>query len=562
MRSGIKKTKKIQNKNEVFTPDEIVDIINEKENETYEGKIIAIKGDLIVVQNLNKKKVENYSINENKILKLWKPNRTLQKYNRVDLELNNTNYWVEAIVLDINELKNQFLIKYKNSNRFKKACEEWIDFDSGRISPIGSYTKYENQNNNPNNLSITTTSLKLPLNESSNIINLLSKKTLNSSYSNISSFCNNSNISLSQEQELKFKNLMKRNNFEIREVSGDGNCLFRAISDQIYGTDKYYEIIREKCMDYLEVQKKFFQFFVEGNFDEYIKEKRKSGVWGDDIELEALSEIYNRPIEIYSGTTVPLKCFHEDTKKFLYKEGTVTAPIRLSYHGSKHYNSVIPLHNDDFKYKLYENSLINGKPGAYEKKIIALAKDNEERLNRGIKISETEYMNKLKKNLAGQKKEEILDKIILTLNKTDSKDNKELITDNKNKKLKVDDNKDIIEEKNNIKENVENNNKVKKEEIQKDNNQVTIDEKNSLKENAETNNDKKKEKEEKKQVESDKKIENKREDLTFDDIYLSNPVVQSALELGFNINEIIEAINVCGDDDEEILINYLINSKE
>ena len=184
MRSGIKKTKKIQNKNEVFTPDEIVDIINEKENETYEGKIIAIKGDLIVVQNLNKKKVENYSINENKILKLWKPNRTLQKYNRVDLELNNTNYWVEAIVLDINELKNQFLIKYKNSNRFKKTCEEWIDFDSGRISPIGSYTKYENQNNNLNNLSITTTSLKLPLNESSNIINLLSKKTLNSSYIN------------------------------------------------------------------------------------------------------------------------------------------------------------------------------------------------------------------------------------------------------------------------------------------------------------------------------------------------------------------------------------------
>ena len=29
--------------------------------------------------------------------------------------------------------------------------------------------------------------------------------------------------------------------------------------------------------------------------------KSKLGVWGDDVELQAISEIYNRPIEIYSG---------------------------------------------------------------------------------------------------------------------------------------------------------------------------------------------------------------------------------------------------------------------
>ena len=529
MRSGIKK-KHTENKNQgiIFKPDEIVDIINEKEKETYEGKIIAIKGDLIVVQNLNKNKEENYSIKDNKVLKQWKPTRPLQKYNRIDLELSNTNYWVEANVIDIDKSKNKILVKYKNSNRFKKACEEWINLDSdkNRICYIGYYTKSENQNNNLNNFNFSLTNSSLYLNiDKSNNVTFLGKKTLNGNNNNN----NNNNISLSKEQEIKFKELMKENNFEIKEVSGDGNCLFRAISDQVYGSDEYHEKIREMCMNYLTVQKKFFQFFIEGDFDEYIKEKSKSGVWGDDIELEALSEIYNRPIEIYSGTAVPIKCFHEDNKKFLYKEGIISVPIRLSYHGKKHYNSVIPLKDDEYKYKLYKNSLISGKPGIYEKKIIAIAKDNEERFDKGLQISENEYMDKLKKNLSGIKNEEILDKIILKLNKSDSNDNKQLENDNKNKKLKTDKDKEIIDKKSNLNENEEINDNNKKEE----------------KENIVKN-----------------KSNDKSEDLSIYDYYYSNPVVQSALELGFNLDEIVQAISICGDDNKEILINYLLGSKK
>ena len=96
-------------------------------------------------------------------------------------------------------------------------------------------------------------------------------------------------------------------------MEGDGNCMFRAVSDQVYGNEEYHNIIREKCMDYLLIEREFFSQFVEGGneeFDNYINMKRKSGVWGDDVELQAISEIYNRPIEIYSGSNKPLKTFH------------------------------------------------------------------------------------------------------------------------------------------------------------------------------------------------------------------------------------------------------------
>ena len=36
----------------------------------------------------------------------------------------------------------------------------------------------------------------------------------------------------------------------------------------------------------------------------------QDGIWGDDVEIEALSEIYGRPIEIYSTSVKPIRTFH------------------------------------------------------------------------------------------------------------------------------------------------------------------------------------------------------------------------------------------------------------
>ena len=522
MRNGKKNPTKNKNQEEEFYPDELVDIINEKEKISYEGKIITIKGDLIVVQNLYKNKVENYSIKENKVLKQWGPNHPIQKYNRVDLELNNTGFWVEAIVLDINKSTNEILLRYKNSNRYKRTCEEWINLETKRLAPIGLYTKYDKN--------IDKSFLNIPLEDVKNN-SFLGRKTSNP---------NNNNISLNKEQEEKFQNAMKKNNFEIKTIRGDGNCLFRAVSDQVYGEDKNYDIIRKKCMDYLEVQKRFFKLFIEGDFDEYIKRKRMDAIWGDDIEIEALSEIYNRPIEIYSGSSTPLRCFHEDKSNYSCNK----IPIRLSYHGKKHYNSVIPLKEANYKYKLYEDNLIKTAPGKYEDKIINIAKDNEERFDKGIKLSE-EYIDKLKKNL-DKKNEDFLDKIIYALNNNSKNiniDNKDLDSskENKNKNIKKEEN--IIEEK--VKEKVE---KIKEKLKEKE-------------EKVKEKEEKAKEKEEKK--ENDKNnLGNDKNNLKNDidlDIF-ANPIIKEALDLGFEYNDIIEAWTYFPDD-KELLINYLLNSK-
>jgi hypothetical protein len=87
-----------------------------------------------------------------------------------------------------------------------------------------------------------------------------------------------------------------------------------------------------------------------------------------------MSEIYNRPVEIYSHSKEPLKTFHETQNSFirgLERENVFNnLPIRISYHGRAHYNSLVPKDN----YDLFKNSLINKPPGEYENSILEKAK--------------------------------------------------------------------------------------------------------------------------------------------------------------------------------------------
>ena len=277
-------------------------------------------------------------------------------------------------------LSNEKEFKTQPEDNVKKNLEEWQSISTEVNSKAPSKNSSKNMINDSEHLAkVGTHSGRFdPCATSCDEINarLFSKRKL---------------ISMNGKQEQNFRVEINKVNLVIKEIQGDGNCLFRAISDQVYGDERYHDILRDKCMDYISIERKFFSQFVEGgeaSFDEYIAMKRTSGVWGDDIELQALSEIYNRPIEIFLNSNKPLKTFHENydgcsrncnnvdynninnVKKF---------PIRVSYHGKAHYNSVIPS-KTNYEYSLYVNAMLSSKPGeAEEAFILRIAKDKEKK---------------------------------------------------------------------------------------------------------------------------------------------------------------------------------------
>ncbi|KAK6588027.1 cysteine protease [Cryptosporidium xiaoi] len=159
----------------------------------------------------------------------------------------------------------------------------------------------------------------------------------------------------------------------VKSMKNDGNCLFRAISFQLYETDEYHEIIRSFCMDVVEINKDSYSNFVSEylNVESYISEKRKLGVWGDNIEIQAMSELYHIPIyiyhldcaygklnekcdgpesyELFCKVLPNLKPQIEDKELFEKMNGKSKAsnkPIRLLYYQDVHYDSLHYLEDD------------------------------------------------------------------------------------------------------------------------------------------------------------------------------------------------------------------------
>lgn len=60
---------------------------------------------------------------------------------------------------------------------------------------------------------------------------------------------------------------------------GDGNCLFRALSDQLYGTDSQHLELRKEICDWIASRKDRYAPFVddERGIDEHLRCMRKSG---------------------------------------------------------------------------------------------------------------------------------------------------------------------------------------------------------------------------------------------------------------------------------------------
>lgn len=55
-----------------------------------------------------------------------------------------------------------------------------------------------------------------------------------------------------QERERQFEiDIRRAKGFEVKRMLEDGNCLFRAVADQVYGDSEAYDLIRQMCIDYM-----------------------------------------------------------------------------------------------------------------------------------------------------------------------------------------------------------------------------------------------------------------------------------------------------------------------
>ena len=135
------------------------------------------------------------------------------------------------------------------------------------------------------------------------------------------------------EIDEKFKKHLETLGYFIREVGGDGNCLFRSVSEQVEGNESNYKEYRERCVNYMKENKDTFAPFIEDDepIDDYIERMSKNSEWGGNLEIYALSMLLeaNFYIYIYEHPMYIVNNFEKPKKN-----------IMLTYHDGRHYNSL------------------------------------------------------------------------------------------------------------------------------------------------------------------------------------------------------------------------------
>lgn len=145
------------------------------------------------------------------------------------------------------------------------------------------------------------------------------------------------------EQE-SMENLLRSQSLLLHEIKPDGHCLFASVQDQLRQRHEVEASVAELRTQAAEYIRSHADDFVPFLFDEstlslrdvsdYTSELESTAMWGLDMELLALANVYNCPIKVLTAGSAPI-VFHEDGDEPLL----VVAFYKHSYGLGEHYNS-------------------------------------------------------------------------------------------------------------------------------------------------------------------------------------------------------------------------------
>ncbi|XP_046635626.1 OTU domain-containing protein 3-like [Daphnia pulicaria] len=137
----------------------------------------------------------------------------------------------------------------------------------------------------------------------------------------------------------------------LREVPGDGNCLFRALGDQLDGHMGNHYRHRQDTTTYMLEHRDDFQPFVEDDlpFEKHISELSQPGTYAGNDAIVAFARLHQVTIVIHqpnaplwqirgwesSGTQT-----EKNKKGKNYNNIPISRQLHIAYHGGDHYDSV------------------------------------------------------------------------------------------------------------------------------------------------------------------------------------------------------------------------------
>ncbi|KAJ0111125.1 hypothetical protein Patl1_02496 [Pistacia atlantica] len=118
------------------------------------------------------------------------------------------------------------------------------------------------------------------------------------------------------------------------KVSGDGNCQFRALSEQMYKSPEYHKHVRKEIVKQLKEYRSLYEGYIPMKYKRYYKKMEKTGEWGDHVTLQAAADKFAAKICLL--TSFRDTCFVEITPQYQAPKHE----LWLSFWSEVHYNSL------------------------------------------------------------------------------------------------------------------------------------------------------------------------------------------------------------------------------
>lgn len=160
------------------------------------------------------------------------------------------------------------------------------------------------------------------------------------------------------------------------EIRGDGNCLFNALSDQLYGHQEMHELLRTATIEHMRDNSDFYRQYMAVNnvrrnpkrkttaalttridtsyyteeqlqlqFEEHVEKMGQPGEWADNMEVSAFASALNVHVRLWQADYTYLF----SPRIYYIPNGDPTAEddrltLHIAYHSWEHYSSVRNIH--------------------------------------------------------------------------------------------------------------------------------------------------------------------------------------------------------------------------
>ncbi|KAF2873378.1 hypothetical protein BDV95DRAFT_488778 [Massariosphaeria phaeospora] len=162
--------------------------------------------------------------------------------------------------------------------------------------------------------------------------------------------------------------ILDANGLYAKDTRGDGNCLFNALSDQLYGHQDMHEMLRATTIVHMRDNADFYRQYMAMNsvrrnpkrkttaiattridttyysedelqkqFDDHVEKMGQPGEWADNMEVSAFASALNVHVRLWQADYTYLF-----SPRVYYAEGSPEElpTIHIAYHGWEHYSSV------------------------------------------------------------------------------------------------------------------------------------------------------------------------------------------------------------------------------